>query len=272
MKAVFIAFLIILNCSVCEGATKKKVKYPPYPDVWGYDILDDADTSARYSFTIAALKDGDYAIEYYSTPSKDNKDVDTSVIHFFSGVKRHFATTKKNLEYYHDEKFFDPRTQFVTLSDDKVVDSSSKLLGNYIHSLYVRRTTNDFKKENNEYELSPIGIAPHCEREKGCVNKAYFLAPILFKLKDDTFFAFDPHYYLFIRFDRDFKTKFKSQRTVKLDGNRELKSNFYVLPYSKIAHFFEHVATGYTGKYTDDINRQFLDWLYEEEQRKDGML
>ena len=82
------------------------------------------------------------------------------------------------------------------------------------------------------------------------------------------FIAFDDDFHLLIRFDKDFKTEFKPVHTVKLDDTRELKSNFYVLPYAKVKYFFEHLAKGYTGEYTDDINRQFLDYLFEEEQKK----
>jgi hypothetical protein len=266
LKAILSAFLIIFSCSVCESAAKTKVKYPPYPDVWGYDILDDVDTSDIVSLHIGKMTDDDYTIFY-----SDKDGTSYNIINVFKGEKKRFSSWEE-LDKYLDSRggrFHPGSAPYASLSDGKVIDINSKLLGSSIYCLCVRRTTDDFKTENNEYELSAIGIAPHCKEGKGCVNRAYFLAQELIELKDDTFFAFDPHYYLFIRFDRDFKTKFKPQHTVKLDGNRELKSNFYVLPYSKIAYFFEHVAVGYTGEYpeSDDIHRQFLDYLYEEEQR-----
>lgn len=137
---------------------------------------------------------------------------------------------------------------------------------NRLHYLYIRRI-DDFGDANTDYALSAIGIVTFCKANGTCEHEAYFLAPQLMALKDDTFFAFDDDYYLFIRFDRDFKTKFNPKHRIKLDDQRELKSNFYILPYSKVLHFFDHIAKGYVGKYTDDINRQFLDFLFEEESK-----
>ncbi|MDF3046894.1 MAG: hypothetical protein K0R73_12 [Candidatus Midichloriaceae bacterium] len=263
-KLILLALLIAFSLCSQASAGKSKLKYPPYPDVWGYDITDDVDTSSVVPLHIEKRLDGDYTIFY-----RDKDKVSYNVISVFKKEKKKFPNWKE-LDKYLDSKgkrMFSGEKQFVALSDGKVIDSNSKLPGSSIHCLYVRRTTDDFESKNNEYELSPIGVATRCKEGKECVNEVYFLALSLIKLEDETFFAFDTSYHLFIRFDRDFKTKFKPQHKVRLDANRELRSNFYVLPYSKIEHFFEYVAVGYTGKYTDDINRQFLDWLYEEEQK-----
>jgi len=207
-KIILTAFLIIFSFYYQANAVEVKPKYPPYPDVWGYDISDDVDIYSAASSYIEKRANGDYTIFYY-----DKNGIGYNIINTFEREKKKF------------------------------------------------------------YELSPIGITTRCKEGKECVNEVYFLASSFIKLEDDTFFTFDTSHYLFIRFDRDFKTKFKPQHTVKLEGGRELKGNFYVLPYSKIKYFLENIATWYTGEYNDEVNRrldrQFLDWLYEEEQKGD---
>jgi hypothetical protein len=267
-KIILSTIIIAFTCCFHASAGKGKVKYPPYPDVWGYDILDDVDISSVAPLHIEKGSDGDYTIFYR------NKDgVSFNVINVFKGGKRSFSSGDE-LDKYLDsrgKRMFSGGSRFASLSDGKLITTDTKLPGSSTYYFYTRRTSESFDEKDDEYELSPIGIATRCKDGKECINEVYPLALSFIRLEDDTFFAFDSHYYLFIRFDRDFKTKFKPQHTVKLDGGRGLKSNFYVLPYSKIKYFLEHVAVWYTGEYNDEVNRrinsQFLDWLYEEEQK-----
>ncbi|MDF3047659.1 MAG: hypothetical protein K0R73_777 [Candidatus Midichloriaceae bacterium] len=266
-KIILSAFLIIFGFCSQANAGKDKLKYPPYPDVWGYDISDDSNQEFPF-LCIDKSEDGDYTISY---SDKDGESF--NVINVFKGGKKKFPNWKELDKYLdsEDKRMFSGSARFASLSDGKLIATGYKLPGSSPYYQYVRRTPGHFDEKDNEYELSPIGIATHCKGGKECINEVYFLASSFIRLEDDTFFVFDSSYYLFIRFDRDFKTKFKSQHTVKLDDNRELKSNFYVLPYSKIKYFLEHVAVWYTGEYNDEVNRrldrQFLDWLYKEEQK-----
>ncbi|MCE2991968.1 MAG: hypothetical protein LW825_03485 [Candidatus Jidaibacter sp.] len=266
-KIILSALLITLTCCFHASAGKNKIKYPLYPDIWGYDISDDVDASSVVPLHIEKNSDGDYIIFY-----SDKDGIGYNAINVFKGERRKFPSGKaldKCLDS-RGKRMFSGESRFASLSDGKLIDKGYKLPGGSTYYGYVRRKNGVFD-EDNEYELSPIGITTRCKEGKECVNEVYFLASSFIKLEDDTFFAFDTSHYLFIRFDRDFKTKFKPQHTVKLDGGRELKSNFYVLPYSKIKYFLENVATWYTGEYNDEVNRrldrQFLDWLYEEEQK-----
>lgn len=266
--------VVLLLCLVPVLAGAKQ-SYPPYPEVWGYDIIDDANTASA-NVTPMSLSNGDYIFLYHRLRLKVDKDVQGAIFHFFEGTKREFKTSNE-LNKYLDSKggVIPPEvTEYIKLKDKKIIDVAINNKAylkynnnhNKLHYSYIRRIDN-FRDANTDYKLSAIGITVFCESDNKCKNLAYFLAPSFIGLKDDTFIAFDDDYHLFIRFDKDFKTKFKSQHRIKLDQERELKSNFYVMPYSKIEYFFDHLVQRYAGEYNDDINRQFLDYLYEEESK-----
>ncbi|MCE2992408.1 MAG: hypothetical protein LW825_05800 [Candidatus Jidaibacter sp.] len=269
-KIILTAFLIIFSFYYQANAVEVKPKYPPYPDVWGYDISDDVDIYSAASSYIEKRANGDYTIFYY-----DKNGIGYNIINTFEREKKKFPDWKELDKYLNSsgKRMFSGESRFASLSDGKLISTSEKLPGSSTYYWCVRRNDGFLDEKDNEYELSPIGITSRCKQGKECVNEVYFLASSFIKLEDDTFFTFDTSHYLFIRFDRDFKTKFKPQHTVKLEGGRELKGNFYVLPYSKIKYFLENIATWYTGEYNDEVNRrldrQFLDWLYEEEQKGD---
>jgi len=244
--------IILLLCLIPTLALAKK-SYPPYPEVWGYDISDDFNKSSGLSFDISRMKNGDYILYYPSLPDVSKAGAYDTAIHFFEGAKRKFSGLKALSKYMNSLGEASTRKirSHIVLKDGKIIDVNVNNRAymkhhnnhNRLHYYYIKRI-DDFENGNADYELSAIGIATFCEDNGACKNWAYFLAPQLLELKDDTFFAFDDDYYLFIRFDRDFKTKFKPQRTIKLDDTRELKSNFYVIPYSKVEYFFDHLARG----------------------------
>jgi hypothetical protein len=270
MKLQYLILLFLLVFAAFSNA--KESKYPPYPDVWGYDLIVDFDQES-IRLTANLMHNGDYLLRYPSIETHDNdKTKGDTLLCFFAQKKIFFKELEAATKYANKLGLkYGPVKPYIILRDQKVMDLNIKPYviikynrTNSVHAFYARMTDRSF--DTSDYEVSPIGIATHCNAKHECTNWAFSLAKRIIKLKDDTFFLFNPDYYLFLRFDRNFKTKFKPQHTVKLGNNRELKSNFYVLPYSKVNHFFEHVATGYTGKYDEDINRQFLDYLYKEEQ------
>lgn len=252
-----------------------KPSYPPYPDIWGYDLMEDFNQD---SIGLAAyyMNNGDYILHYPSTKTDDSDEMDYTLLSFFERKKRVFKRIEDAMRYF-DVLGFKPGPRirpYIVLSDGKIIDINNKpkVFIKYkrmfsLHDTYIRRLDDFGVDKPNDYEVSPIGIATHCDDKQVCNNWAYSLARRIIKLKDDTFFIFDPHHYLFLRFDRDFKTKFKPQHTVDLGEGRKLKNNFYILPYAKIEHFFDNVAIGYVGEYNEDINNQFLDYLFEEEQK-----
>jgi hypothetical protein len=267
---ILLFFFLVLAAS--SDAMERR--YPPYPDVWGHDLMEDFNLESPTSLTETLMHNGDYLLEYPGIRANGNDKIKGyAFLFFFEKKKRFFEDGDAATKYSRSIGFeYNPIKPYITLRDKKVIDLNIKPYviikynrTNSVHAFYARMTDESFK--NSDYEVSPIGIATYCDAKQVCASRAYSLACRIIKLKDDTFFLFNPDYYLFLRFDRNFKTKFKPQHTVKLDNNRELKSNFYVLPYSKVNYFFEHVATGYTGQYDEDINRQFLDYLYQEEQK-----
>ncbi len=261
----------------------KAPKFPPYPDIWGYDLMEDFNQDINMRLSESLMKNGDYLLRYPSTKTPGNDKTDYTFLFYFEQKKKAFKGIEEAMKYF-DTLGFEPGEgikPYIILKDKtkdkKIIDINQNpaVLIKYhqmnsMHENYIRRLDDFNSDKPSDYEVSPIGIATHCDAKQVCINWAYSMARRIIKLEDDTFFVFNPRYYLFLRFDRNFKTKFKPQHTVKLSGGRELKSNFYILPYAKVEYFFDHVATGYKGDYTEDINRQFLDYLYNEEQSSSG--
>lgn len=84
-------------------------------------------------------------------------------------------------------------------------------------------------------------------------------------LKDGTFIASRGD--LIIRFDGDFKTKFKPKQDIKIEYNEIIKGNFFVLPYEKIKELIGKVATN-NDHGVQGLHDELLLYLYRREENK----
>ncbi|MDF3047164.1 MAG: hypothetical protein K0R73_282 [Candidatus Midichloriaceae bacterium] len=259
-----------------HSEASKKKKFPPYPDVWGYDLMDDFSDDQHSSFTVRRIGNGDYVVWYPSKKTPGNTDVDYTILSYFGQEKRKFKRVQDAIKYFNTLGFKPASSKarpYIVLNKDdiggeKIIDITMRHQRCFtsMRHLFISRLDRFDQDYPSDYEVLPIGIATSCDDKNVCNHWAYNIGRQIIKLEDDTFFLFDSNFYLLLRFDKDFKTKFKPQHKVRLDDKRELQSNFYVLPRAKVEYFFDHVAKGDTCEYTDDMNGQFLDYLYDLEQ------
>ena len=267
-----LVFLVSVNLAFAK-AEKSIKKYPPYPEIWGYDILDDLPKKKlASSCSMHITRNNDIVIRFISLLEKNDSVSKFANLEFFNNKITSYLTEEmdfydKKLGLKYPENILN---QYIAYGDDTTIKSRRNDNVNYanrVHNSYLSKAT-DFNLETEQQRMSVIGIYPIYENGEMVPFKyeVFYLPSQLLKLEDDTFIAFNSHYHLFIRMDRDFNTKFEAQHTVMLDETRELKSNFYILPYSKIEYFYEHIAQGYAGEQTEEINKQLLEYLYQEQQ------
>ena len=108
--------IILLLLSLIPTLALAKKSYPPYPEVWGYDISDDLGANPTH-LTPMLMNNGDYLFLYL-------KDGQGTLLHFFENIKKKFADSKRYDSYLASQGGSLPPDVkgFVELKDNKIID------------------------------------------------------------------------------------------------------------------------------------------------------
>jgi len=218
--SLMILFLLIF---VSWSYAVEKKKYPPYPNVWGYEFPTDGKSP---SFDVAKMEDGDYMIAY--TKKREGKEkYKIAWVLFFDGKNEDFKAGEydKFLHKIVKEKreIKLPPVTNVTFSDGSILEVNS-MGGSRCadpFDMFLRKKNKDGKAISEKMLLylfnKPVKkeINRMCERNWQYKGKYYSekvenMWVKFVSLEDDTFLMLisSPKSVVIIRFDKDFNTKF----------------------------------------------------------------
>jgi len=213
-----ILILFLLSLPPWSFAQEEK-KYPPYPDVWGYEFPWPGKENRYAAIDVAKLHDGDYMVNYVKNwNEKINKY--TSVL-FFSGKRIDFTINYYN-EFWcknHDKRVGENQ---IVLSDGSILGQISIATSAHcpdpFYDYYLVKKDRDGKIVERKMILylydkpQKSNINLYCERNNS-YKKDYILKKVdnvyvkFVLLEDSTFLIYDTKGNFIIRFDKEFSTK-----------------------------------------------------------------
>ncbi|MBI2412626.1 MAG: hypothetical protein HYV24_05405 [Deltaproteobacteria bacterium] len=226
----FVLILCFFFLFVSVTTAEDEIKYPPYPDVWGYELPWPAPDDRRSGIELAKMPNGDFFISHVIKRIQQKRGDSTCCnylndfagLYFFSGKKAVFTQNydynefwKKNHERREgkDKLVFNDGSKIERIS----VASSAKCPNPFDDFYIIRRDKNgNIIKEKMLLYLyeKPVktNINQYCERNteytKDYIYKKVDNAYAKFALfEDDTFLLYDTAGEFIIRFDKDLSTK-----------------------------------------------------------------
>lgn len=287
LKNVAFCLMILLFSAMSSAAdTSTEQIVPPYPEIWGYDMSEfPAMKWGLAGIDAYAMDDGDiwFVVDYFyrKTNPMDflapTADDQYALIKFFKGEiiilnweerKKLFEITEgKNISYYLNRG----PIQFSDGSEIKAYRYRSPKgrchEPDFSEDYFIK---NDLK--GNETKYSILVAYPQVEVKKEDIDCQNLGAPLflyqklhsltnVIPLKDETFLVLSNNSNLILRFDKNFKTKFKPVTPVKIHGN-EIMRNFFVIDYSLIENF-EAQAIRKPGSFYQAVHDALLTYLQE---------
>lgn len=214
--------ILFLIAFVTSSFAEEQKKYPPYPDVWGYEFQTDGTSS---SFDVAKMENGDFMIAYTKKREGKEKYKEAWVL-FFDGKNEDFKAgeydkfLRKIVKEKREIKL--PPITNVTFSDGSILEVNS-MGGSRCadpFDMFLRKKNKDGKVISEKMLLyffnKPVKkeINQMCERNWQYKGEYYFekvgnLWVKFVSLEDDTFLMLtsSPESVVIIRFDKDFNTK-----------------------------------------------------------------
>jgi len=231
-QRAFIAVMLLLVFSSTKLLAEEK-KYPPYPDVWGYELpwLKENKNDKHFFLSVNTMSDvkkmlnGDYLFIYsIRKTKKDEKfpeergEVLIEGVFFFSGERR---DAKDIIKAEGDKHFLRPEFYKKEFSD------GSKIKVTRPYPFKCRPTINNFIEKRDKDNIvifekaliylpdNPIRV--HSSPKPGCDNVpqgsgSYLrwvdqIDLVFIPLEDETFLIADENSKAVIRFDKDLNTK-----------------------------------------------------------------
>lgn len=254
----FIFATITLNANA-EVKLPNNKKYPPYPEVWGYDLSEyPAVTGLAGIGSIYRMDDGDIWFIILASykeipdpmhkPYEEYKDESYILFKFFNGEKITLTRQEaKELEEKIADKEIktDPFKQIVNFSDGSKLEEKMNYGGKRCSHMdfwleFLLKTEKDGAEKRYSILASyPGNIVDIRADEAGCelpglpflYQKLHFLAYKLIDLGDDTFLAYSLGSNLIIRFDKNLNTKFIPMSPTVIQSNNYINRNFFVLDF-----------------------------------------
>lgn len=249
--------MLFLSCSAATAVGTVKKSYPPYPDVWGYDLSElPAMQWGAVSVFAYAMDDGDIWFlmthSYKTSNPMDFFSPDTDrkwfLLKFFKGeqtelsaqaVEEVFKVTEgKEVE----EKWH--TSELMTFRDGSKLSvhygSMPKMC--FIPSCYRNyfiKTDMDGKETKYSVLVAAPQVRIYQDENFGEAEGAPFFYEKLCSftsivpLKDDTFIVFENGGNVILRLDKDLKTNFKPITPLSISG-KEILRNFFIVDYSLI--------------------------------------
>jgi len=216
---IFTISIIFMMGFVTGSFAQDVKKYPPYPNVWGYEFPWPGKQNRYSSINVIKMENGDYMITYVK--DWDEKINKYAGVLFFSRGKRDFTKADYN-ELWSKNKEID-KNQIVLSDETKIEPYSDYACGRccpLFHFYIVKRDKNGqiVKKMNLVYLLEnpfKIPINMYCEYNEGpsglrrnyVLTKVININPKFVPLEDNTFLVVDVDGNTITRFDNNLNTK-----------------------------------------------------------------
>lgn len=225
-QKIFLTVLLLLIIFFNIASAEEK-KYPPYPDVWGYELS----TNHPHIDEVAKIPDGDYMITYIKERIEAMRIEDITYkrawVLFFSGISKDFTKDEydefmKKITKENREVKFDRTHPKIVFSDGSIIERGGWWMGNCSNPFerYLQKKDKAGKVIAQKMLLylydEPVksDIKKRCERNWDYKKDYYFkkvdnMYEQFILLEDDTFLILttSPKSVVIIRFDKDFNTK-----------------------------------------------------------------
>jgi hypothetical protein len=273
--------LLILIVLFAALAYAEETKYPPYPDVWGYEFPWPAENDIFSHIRKARMDNGDFLIAYINKVNKQKIKRDIKFIfenrgvYFFAGKEIRFTVQESNKfwDQYIKKHKNNQRDDRVIFSDKSVIKRVSKDYGRPDADRQLRTYIVKEDKDGNiiwtknilympvkplrkEVRHDPVDDRNNSLKSKYLTQRVVDVFPIFVPLQDDTFLFYDMEGNFIIRLDKDMKTK------------SNLMNNRIFLIDSEIAEKIEDKLTD-NEKYNDQTINNAL-YEYIQSNRKEA--
>jgi len=219
---IYFFLLLFITCSFAE----EKKKYPPYPDVWGYEFPWPAEGSRYSGINVFEMPDGDFMVTYTKKRTRTDNKIEFSGILFFSQKKVDFPPQEyENFPKKHEKRMVG--AHHVVLDGDIELSQTADCLGKCCPSFSRHlmekkdiRSGEILARKNSIYFLEKplkmyIDSAISCENMPGWqkaedqyyYTHVFWTYPMFVPLKDSTFLLLDKIGNFIIRFDKNFNSK-----------------------------------------------------------------
>lgn len=262
VKFIILTLLLAPLSSIAAAGVPMSTKYPPYPDVWGYD-LSDYPTTRNEQILVQGYKmaSGDYWFEVMRAKEINNQKIGNygkdkcNLIKFFEGSTEKFSdegheklinimdNSNRLLSEYELSKItfsngdtleHENTTPRATLCHIDNIrgrhfikrDKNGKELGRY--SIIFARPKLETVKDFNQSEECSVP-----SKDDKIHQQLYSFSEGMVKLEDDTFIIYDSSSAI-VRFDQNLNTKFRPKVSYKTKDGRTLNYNLFVVPFNFI--------------------------------------
>lgn len=282
LLSIVILFFVFI-ASKADEAKEVKV-FPPYPDIWGYDISD-----------IPAIRNGRGGVDGYRMPDGDIWFVIDHSFEYKDSMQQSFSGYKNEkfvlLKFFKGEKIIlnrHEREELYKIPGIKEIDElepqvnfkDGSILKYYFsfppkHCFWPELTYDYFVKTDangNEHKYSILEATSHVEvsESKRCCYfpcSSFFYEKIrllnrLVDLGDDTFLAFTGGSNVILRFDKNLNTQFKPVTPTIMQG-KFISRNFFVVDFNEIETLKNEVMQEKIPLY-QTIHDRLLDSLKEK--------
>ena len=261
-------------------------KYPPYPDIWGYDFSDYPAAQESGSMILGhKMNNGDYWFKVRRVSEiegdKNRKAVKAkfNLIKFFEGTTKELSDREKEnlIKIMNRNNDIDGSLNKVTFSNGDTLefeDDTPSATYCYLDSLYgskfIKRdkdgkilgrysiimATSDIQTMHDDNMSEECGPSA----EDGNIHlQLYPIFGGMVMLEDDTFLL-SGNYNIIARFDQNLKTKFDSKVKFKTRDGRTLYRNLFVIPYEFIESLI-HVLTVTDKPISQGIHDGIMDYI-----------
>lgn len=222
------------NKKAGEKAQEKSVvkKYPPYPDVWGYEFQypDKADRSMHID--VAKMPDGEYVVTYRKGPGellrKDGTCCDFSekfsALSFFSTERKGLSGETYNT-FWKENRANRVRADSVVFEDGSLILREGSMVGNCYEAFpfsIVKKIAGQIVAKKvfvylpKQPQMRQINGGRCAEPEQTIEQKVEEVHSMFVRLEDGTFLLYDAGGNFILRLDKDFNTKYRLNDTIFL--------------------------------------------------------
>ncbi|MGH7771542.1 MAG: hypothetical protein ACREQA_04840, partial [Candidatus Binatia bacterium] len=227
-RTYFVAFLTLLCGLSFSYAGEPEKHYPPYPEVWGYELQMPGKDDSRSALEFTKLEDGDYAFTYVkSRITRQTREGTTyltqyALTHFFSQEQK-YITGNELEQFWEDHKrawdlYNRPKARFHDGSWAGAFNPTIDACSGYLKGFSIAKVDTHGKVVRTVVPLV-LYAAPRedvarypCEGNED-YDKDYFMRQVsvpewhVLPLEDDTFLIYSYDENLILRLDKDFNSK-----------------------------------------------------------------